>query len=197
MFLLSVFVCAGVAVAIEEPKYTVEKKRDTYEIRSYDSMIVAETTVEAGFGEAGNKGFRILADYIFGNNTSRKKIEMTAPVSQLKSEKIGMTAPVSMSKSGARYVVQFTMPHQFNLTTLPRPNDDRVKIREAAKKRVAVFKYSGSWSETRYQEKLLEFKSALDKDKVMLVGEPIFARFNSPFQLWFLRRNEIWIEVTE
>lgn len=60
---------------------------------------------------------------------------------------------------------------------------------------IAVFSYSGSWSEDRYKRKLAEFRSTLEQDQVKTLGEPIFARFNSPFQLWFLRRNEIWLEV--
>jgi len=60
-----------------------------------------------------------------------------------------------------------------------------------------VFTYSGGWSEARYNIKLAEFKKHLEEDNVKTKGEPIFARFNSPFQLWFLRRNEIWLEVTD
>lgn len=182
-------------MAIEEPQYVVEAKKDLYEIRNYEATLVAETTIDASFEDAGNKAFRILADYIFGNNTTQTKIEMTAPVAQVKSEKIEMTAPVNLSKSEKGFLVQFTMPAKYNLKNIPQPNDKRVHIREIGKRKIAVFSYSGSWSESRYQKKLAEFTAALAKDNVKTVGEPIFARFNSPFQLWFLRRNEIWLEL--
>ena len=98
-------------MATSEPKYTVESKKTNYEIRKYDDTIVAETLVAAKFDDAGNIAFRILADYIFGNNKSKVKIEMTAPVAQIPaSEKIAMTAPVSQVKSPSGFLVQFTMP---------------------------------------------------------------------------------------
>lgn len=183
-------------MAVSEPKYTIEKKTDHYEIRLYEPTIVAETSIEASFEEAGNKAFRILADYIFGNNKSQAKIAMTAPVSQqAASEKIAMTAPVTQAKSSQGQLVQFTMPDNYTLDTLPVPNDARVLIRQVPARKVAVHSYSGSWSESRYNAHLKEFNDQLLKDGVTTVGEPIFARFNSPFQLWFLRRNEIWLEV--
>ena len=58
-------------MAIEEPKYTVISKNDSYEVREYNSVIVAETQINADFDKAGNQAFRILADYIFGNNKSQ------------------------------------------------------------------------------------------------------------------------------
>ena len=187
---------SGVAMAIEEPKYVVKSKTDQFEIRSYDSTIVAETFVDADFDNAGNAAFRILADYIFGNNTSKTKIEMTAPVTQQNnSEKISMTAPVTQSQNAGGHLVQFTMPANYTMQTLPIPNDSRVVLREILPRTVAVFSYSGSWSETHYNEKLEQFKLALDKNNIKTVGKPVFARFNSPFQIWFLRRNEIWIEI--
>lgn len=186
---------SGVTMATEEPKYKIESKSDLYEVRNYDSTLVAETTIDANFEDAGNRAFRILADYIFGNNAIETKIEMTAPVSQVKSKKIEMTAPVNLSKNDMGFVVQFTMPATFTLENIPKPNDERVLIREIPKRKVAVFSYSGSWSEDRYKRKLAEFRSALEKDQIKTLGEPIFARYNSPFQLWFLRRNEIWLEV--
>ena len=184
-------------MAVEEPPFTVEAQTSHYEIRKYSETIVAETKVAAGFEDSGNRAFRILADYIFGNNKSKSKIAMTAPVSQhADSEKIAMTAPVTQAGSGQGFVVQFTMPHAYTKETLPEPNDSRVNIRTIPERRVAVFKYSGTWSEKRYQEKLKEFLSILRTDGVKTVGVPVFARYNPPFIPWFLRRNEIWLEVS-
>lgn len=182
-------------MAIEEPSFSVESQSENYEIRKYEPILVAETKVDASFEDAGNIAFRILADYIFGNNKSKTKIAMTAPVTQIPSEKIAMTAPVSQVKTPGGFLVQFTMPKQFTMETIPSPNDARVNLREIPGKRVAVYRYSGSWSQSRYQDKLALFKAELDKNGVKTIGEPTFARFNSPFQLWFLRRNEIWLEI--
>lgn len=179
-------------MAIEEPAYTVVSKTQKYEVRKYGPIVVAETTVDADFENAGSQAFKILAAYIFGANQSKTKIAMTAPVNQ---EKIKMTAPVTQSKELTGFLVQFTMPKTYNLATLPIPNDARVKLREVPAKNIAVFSYSGSWSESRYQEKWSEFETALKQDSVRTLSGPTLARFNSPFQLWFLRRNEIWIEI--
>ncbi len=185
-------------MAIEEPKFSVESKTEHYEIRKYETVLVAETKVESEFESAGSQAFRILADYIFGNNKSKTKISMTAPVSQQAvSEKIAMTAPVSQIKSGTGYLVQFTMPNKFTKETLPESNDARVNIREIPVRRVAAFEYSGSWSEERYNEKLKLFLENLKQDGVVTTGNPELARYNSPWSLWFLRRNEILIEVAE
>ncbi len=183
-------------MAIEEPGYSVETKAAHYEIRKYGPIIVAETKVEANFEQAGNQAFRILAGYIFGGNKAKTKIAMTAPVNQeTASEKIEMTAPVTQTKSSSGYFVQFTMPQKYTLETLPVPDDSRVQLRQLPGRKVAVYTYSGSWSESRYLEKLENFKLDLQNDKIITVGQPVLARYNSPFQLWFLRRNEIWLEV--
>ena len=197
LFLLF-FNLTGDAMAIEEPSYSIISKNESYEIRKYESVIVAETKVNADFEDAGTQAFRILAGYIFGGNKSRTKIAMTAPVNQestASSEKIDMTSPVSMTKQQEGFLVQFTMPKQYTIATLPIPNDSRVEIRQIPERTVAVFSYTGSWSKSRYLKILDEFYAALKKNDVHTQGEPLFARYNSPFQLWFLRRNEIWIDV--
>lgn len=185
------------SMAIEEPSFEHEKKYEDFEIRKYGAVLVAQTEVNEEFGDAGNRAFRVLADYIFGKNLSRQKINMTAPVTQ-QSEKISMTAPVTQMRSTkSGYRVQFTMPSKYTRETLPAPVDPRVTILEIPAKRIAVYSYSGSWSEERYNEKLEDFRGLLAKASLKTIGEPIFARFNSPFQLWFLRRNEIWLEMGE
>ena len=183
------------AMSIEEPAFKVRKSYGEFEVREYGPVLVAQTESKETFENAGNQAFRILADFIFGKNTTQTKMEMTAPVTQ--SEKIAMTAPVNLSKGADGFVVQFVMPAKYTLETLPKPIDPQVKILEVPARQVAVYRYSGSWSEQRYQEKLSLFRELLQKEKILTKGEPTFARFNSPFQLWFLRRNEIWLEVAD
>ena len=70
------------AMVIDEPRYTVLRTYDAFEVRRYEPYLVAETVVSASADEAGNEGFRVLAGYIFGGNKGDRRIEMTAPVAQ-------------------------------------------------------------------------------------------------------------------
>ncbi len=70
----------GVLMAIEEPKYTVIEKYEAFEIRKYESFLVAQTEVSGAFDERGGKAFRILIKYISGENQKQSNIKMTAPV---------------------------------------------------------------------------------------------------------------------
>ncbi len=185
-------------MATEEPSYKVVKTYEEFEVREYPSILITQTIVNESFEDAGDAGFRILAKYIFGDNQSRTKIAMTAPVAQVEkvtSEKIAMTAPVSLVKQNSGYAVQFTMPKEYTTKTLLVPDDGRIEIVEIPSRKVAVYKYSGGWSEARYQDKLELFRAALKKSSVAVIGEPMLARYNSPFMIWFLRRNEIWFEI--
>ena len=185
-------------MAIEEPEYKVLSKTALYEIRSYGPVAVAETKVATNFESAGKEAFRILAGYIFGGNNAKIKIAMTAPVSQeAASEKIATTTPVSQTKRDSGYIVQFTMPKPFTVETLPKPNDPRVTLRQLPPRLVAVYRYSGSWSEAHYKQNLALLVEALKKDHLSFVGEPVLARYDSPFKLWFLRRNEIWLQLRD
>lgn len=189
--------------AIEEPDYQVIKKYAHFEVRQYANYIVAEVMVNGTSQEAGNLAFKYLGGYIFGKNKGARKIEMTAPVTQVISTKpqeneplkIAMTAPVTQiaNNNGNGYLVQFTMPKKFTMASLPEPIDPKVSLREVPGKRYAVIRYSGSWSDEKYQEKLSLLKKEVNLEGLQTQGEPIFARYNAPFSLPFLRRNEIWI----
>ena len=190
----------GVVLATEEPPYKVVSTYEEFEVREYQAIIIAQTVVNEDFENAGSTGFRILVKYISGDNQSRTELSMTAPVGQVEqsvSRKIEMTAPVTLLKSNSGHAVQFTMPKDYTLKNLPVPNDARIEILEIPSRKVAVYKYSGSWSESRYQGKLALFRAALTKRSVAVVGEPVLARFNSPFMIWFLRRNEIWLDLDQ
>jgi hypothetical protein len=184
------------ASAIEEPKYTVVRQYDGFEIREYASYLVAEVVVPGPAEEAGNQGFRILAGYIFGKNKGERKIAMTAPVAQAPAPaRIEMTAPVTQAAADGGYVVQFTMPGEYTLETLPEPLDPQVKLREVPGGRFAVIRYSGTWSERNYTEHLEKLERGVAAAGLRTKGSPIYSRYNAPFVPWFMRRNEIWLKL--
>ena len=201
------FLCLGLlsggfgelAMAIEEPPFKVLIEEEDFQLRSYDPVIVAETFVDGDFEGAGNEGFRRLAGYIFGGNQKQSKIAMTAPVSLAGEKgaggKIAMTAPVGLERSGTRFRITFTMPKSYSLDTLPKPNDSRVTLRELPASKLAVIRYSGTWSEGRYHAREARLFDWIKAKGLTPTGSPVFARFNAPFVPWFLRRNEVHIPV--
>ncbi|MEZ4602880.1 MAG: heme-binding protein [Desulfobacterales bacterium] len=184
------------ATAIEEAKYEVVEKDNSYEIRNYEPQVVAEIIVEGDLEEAGKIAFKRLFRYISGDNQSRAKISMTAPVSlETASEKIKMTAPVKQQRSQGKWAVSFMMPASYTLDSLPIPDDPDIKLRKISARRVAAVQYSGFWSEKSYLQHKSELEGWIDKSGFIVTGEAIWARYNSPFTPWFLRRNEVLIPV--
>jgi len=191
-----IFIGAIDAMAIEEAAYTVVIKDEKFEIRDYAPHILAETFVEGDFEEAGNKAFNVLFGYISGDNRSREKVAMTAPVTQEpKGEKIKMTAPVEQQRVQERWAVSFMMPASYALETLPEPEDPKVTLRQVPARRMAAVRYSGFWNEKGYLRYKLELESWINENGLTIVGDPIWARYNAPFTPWFMRRNEILIPV--
>jgi hypothetical protein len=183
-------------MAIEEAKYKVLEKDNRFEIRDYATHILAETIVEGDLEEAGNKAFNKLFRYISGDNRSRKKVAMTAPVSQQPmGEKIKMTAPLGQRRVQAKWAVSFMMPASYTLKILPEPEDPNITLRQVPARRMAAVHYSGFWSEKRYLRYKLELESWIQERGLTVVGDLIWARYNPPFTLWFLRRNEILIPI--
>lgn len=192
-------------MAIEEPAYRVVAVHSDFEVREYAPTIVAETFVDASMDRAGTEGFRRLAGYIFGGNRGARRIDMTAPVS-MEPVKIAMTAPVAVAPVGeaanggtlvgaTRYRVTFTMPRAFTLDTLPIPDDPRVVLRQEPARRVAALRFSGRWTDKLAAARTRALLAALDRAGVRPVGPPVYARYDAPWTLPWLRRNEILIAV--
>lgn len=183
-------------MATEEAEYNVLDCDGDFELRQYTPQIVAETLVEGDFKEVGNEGFRRLFDYISGNNRKKQSIPMTAPVSQeTASERIPMTAPVNQEKVGEKWRITFLLPSRYSMETLPEPLDPRIKLVEIPPRLMAAFRYSGTWSKERYEERENRLKERIRQRGLTIAGESIFARYNPPFMPWFLRRNEVLIPV--
>jgi hypothetical protein len=188
-------------MAVEQAEYTVVVQDGRFELRDYAPHVVAETVVAGEFEQAGNRAFSALFRYISGDNRSRSKLAMTAPVSQASrgdeagGEKIAMTAPVAQHAADSRWAVSFMMPAAYSLETLPRPSDPRVVLREVPARRVAAVRYSGMWSEKSYLRHKTELESWVAQRGLRPEGDVVWARYNPPFAPWFVRRNEILVEV--
>ena len=183
--------------AIEEPSYTNLRSLDGIELREYAAYTVAEVLINADASEAGNRAFPILAGYIFGKNKGERSFAMTAPVTQTAAPvKLEMTAPVTQSAAAGGILVQFVLPKGVTVANAPEPLDARVMLREVAPKRVAVIRYSGFWSESNYNEHLVKLQSGLRAADIGWTGEPVYSRYDGPMTPWFLRRNEIWLQLT-
>ena len=196
LFLL--FTLSGnAAMAIEEPAYEVLLETKYYEVRRYQSYIVAEIDVDDDFKRAGNSAFRVLAGYIFGDNEPQQKMAMTAPVESREGVRMNMTAPVtSQAGTGDRqYTYAFVMERKYTMDTLPEPTNPDIRLVQRPERIMAVHRYSGTWSEERYREHEKTLLDALAMDRVETTGSPVFARYNAPFTPWFLRRNEIMVEI--
>jgi hypothetical protein len=203
------------AMAIEEPAFEQLEKAGNIEVRQYRPVIVAETVVDGDLRSASNSGFRLIADYIFGNNLSvrgsagkpSEKIAMTAPVAVeplAGPEKIAMTAPVSVEPQGdsagglmqsKRWRVQFTMPGAYSMATLPKPLNPAVTLREVPGKRYAVLVFSGFSGEDKVQKNTDELLAWIKGQNRRAIGTPQLARYDPPWALPFLRRNEILVEI--
>ena len=188
---------------VEQAEYIVVKKMKGYEIREYPMHIVAQTTVRGSYGESMSGGFRIIAKYIFGGNTKKESIAMTAPVVAQNSgknnvsESIAMTAPVVATTEGDFQIISFGMPRSYTINTLPTPNDSRVKIVMIPKKKYAVLNFSWYRSDLRIKRMQNKLLLALARDKVITQGSTAYAGYNAPWTPPWMNRNEVLVEIID
>lgn len=198
---VGVVVAAGLGYSqtmsnVEQAPYTVIEKSGAIERRDYPALIVAQAQTEGERKEAINQGFRLIADYIFGNNLASHKVAMTAPVLQQASEKIAMTAPVLQQASeGKKWTVQFVMPAQYTMETLPKPNNAAVTLHALPAKQTISITFSGIASPKKLELKTQELRAFALEKKLTAIGSPTYAFFNPPWTLPPLRRNEVMLEI--
>ena len=180
IFFLSQLIMSFQSDKIETPKYTVLKKYDEFEIRQYDTMIIAQTILpSSSYDASSSMGFRRVASYIFGGND--------------KNESISMTAPVFM-EMGVNTKMAFVMPKNYKLEELPKPNSGDVQLIVIAPKKYAVIKFSGYASDDKIKEKSQELQNLISREKLTKVGTFQYLGYNPPWKV-IGRKNEIAVEI--
>lgn len=167
------------------------------ELREVWSLIQASVLVSGSQSEALNEWFRQLAWYIFGDNSVKTSVAMTAPVSseKLSGVSIAMTTPVSSQEESEGYRISFTMPSTYTLDTLPVPNNDAISFVELPSKKYYVWTFSWWANEARANKQLAVFVAALNSQGLIYSALPILNQYNDPWTIRFMRTNEWWIEV--
>lgn len=179
----------------ETPKYSVSKKQNEIELRQYPGYIQAEVTVaDTNYRSAIESGFNVLAGYIFGNNVSRQKIEMTTPVQASQSEKIAMTTPVTVTGE-SNFSVAFIMPAEYTLETLPQPKDTRVHFTPIPARTMAAVRFSGFFQQETIQKNKQRLRQWLEENGLETEGDFIVAGYNPPWVPGFLARTEVLIQI--
>ena len=190
---------AGVRVGTEEPHFIRQPLTGTVEIRQYGPRIAAETAVAEDEDRARSIGFRRLARYIFGANHRDETISMTAPVSQQPNrdgDEIAMTAPVAQSLNGnGQWTIRFFMPSKWSIETLPKPDDDNVRLVTVPAEPVAVLRFTGDRSPKAVASRAEELVRTLQDNDIVPVGQSTAWFYDPPWTLPFRRRNEIAIPV--
>lgn len=161
-------------MAIETPDYKTVEQDGKFEVREYPTMMVARTAM-------GDGDFMRLFRYISGGNES--------------GQKIAMTAPVLVQHQGKDSGMSFVVPREVAAGKVPTPKASDVSLDEMPAAKFAVFTYSGRGTDANESEALSKLRSWVTKKQLMTEGEPVFAYYDPPWTLPFLRRNEVMLRI--
>ena len=169
-------------MANEQPDYSVLKKDNEFEIRQYTNFLTATVETDGERDEAIGKGFRILFKYISGENKEKENISMTIPVMQ-------------KSMGANKWSISFVVPKKFNLQNVPRPDNASVKIINNSNLKVITITFSGLFSDGNIQESETKLRNYIKEKGLKIEEPPIYAGYNAPWTLWFLKRNEVLFKL--
>ena len=179
--------------ALETPGYTVMKKFADYEVREYDSYLVAETGPGVDVREmkdgaptkmepqAAGQSFNSLAGYIFGKaNEGGAKMEMTTPV---------------FTNSGRMQFVLSKDKYE-SVDKLPASTSAAVELKEESGGMFIAKKFSGIATDEAANDVEKQLRKFAARDGLQTSGPAALAQYNDPFTNPLLRRNEIIIPVS-
>jgi hypothetical protein len=180
VFLVFQLVVSMTTSDIETPKYKVLKKYPRFELRQYESMMLATTNLgPASYDEKASQGFRTIASYIFGKNKSNEKIAMTAPV---------------IYHADSISTLSFVVPRSKTEESMPVPIDSNLTFVVQAPKLFAVLDFGGFINNEKLAARMAELKKAVLKEGFQIKGKGYFFGYNPPWQL-IGRKNEVAFEL--
>jgi hypothetical protein len=203
-FLMPLFLLISSSISSASPElpYELLEKDGAIELRQYQSFITASVSFKS-VQDMEDNGFKILADYIFGNNISMtspvytgEDIGMTSPV-YTGGEDIGMTSPVYTGSESREWTMTFVMPSRYTMETLPKPVNKAIKITEVAPKVMATIRFNGRRTQARTSRFEKKLRSWIKANRLNIIGSAVYAGHNPPWTLPSLRRNEVLFQIVD
>lgn len=170
--------------ALEKPRYKLLSKTGSLELRAYEPVTVASTSLEGAYRDSTRGGFRVIANYIFGGNQDAQKIAMTAPV-------------LVENPDAPQYDMAFVMPADSVAAGLPAPQTTALQLQSQAWGRVAVWSFGGWATEDRLDKEWAKMQAALREQDISADRYDWIAQYNPPSMPPPFRHNEIWVLLDE
>lgn len=177
------------------PDYRIIQDYQSFEIREYSPHLAIQVELDQCFEDAAVKGYGLLTEYLSGENSKNEILDFLSPLYQAKKKSIEQGFNKFKKDQSSEYVLQVLLPEKYDLSSAPRPTCKQVKIVELPCRRVAALKYSGFWTRTNFHKHFIKLKAILIERGMNPHNEPSLARYDSPLWPWFLRRNEVLIEL--
>lgn len=168
----------------QRQEFRVIRAYEGFEVREYQTCVIAEVKMETNYSSASSKAFSSLFKYISKGNKAAEKIAMTAPVIVTQKDEKVMKD---------EWIVSFVMPSGSKFGHLPHPNDPNVVLRELDSEICVAAPFRGRATEEVSKEKIKFLRNAAAKNNIALSSETRICRFDAPFKPGFLQYNEIVI----
>ncbi len=162
----------------EQQHYEIVASYPKAELRKYSRCTVADITLTGSPDRVGNRAFGPLVRYI-----SAKQLAMTAPVLQMEAE------------AQSQWTVSFVLPGGKAVSDYPLPDDANVTLREIPEHLAIAAQWSGRWTYSAVQQHTDALRAVIRQQGLVEQGPPVWARYDPPWKPWFLRRNEVLIDV--
>jgi hypothetical protein len=91
--------------------------------------------------------------------------------------------------------MSFVVPREVAAGKAPAPKAAEVTVDTMPAARRAVFTYSGRRTDSNEAEALQKLRAWMRGRNLEQEGEPVFAYYDPPWTLPFLRRNEVMLRV--
>lgn len=182
----------------EEAGYEILKEDGPFEIRRYDDLVFAKTSVDADFTKAGEVCFKRLAGYVFGRNHFHENFSKPGTPSTRATEHhvMSMTTPIFQGHDAHGWTMSFVLPKSEKFASAPHPDDGRIYVVPVPTEHWAVLRFSGRMDQKEMRLRVRELAEWICEEKsVRRTNDVRWAQYDSPMTLPFLRRNEVQIRV--
>jgi hypothetical protein len=165
----------------EKHKYKVLVDYGDFEVRRYEAALFTTISLNASnYREVSGPGFRVLAGYIFGDNSESRKIAMTSPVVMDINETSRM---------------MFMVPSEFKRSDLPDPNNPDIQFEMQDEKVMAAIEFGGWANDEKIEQHRIKLSQLLDEKGIAHNDNFLFLGYSPPFEVTN-RRNEVVVELT-